>query len=47
MVVMDLKALYGETARLALLPEWLEKALQLVGERDYVLNHNGTKKARG
>ena len=32
MVLIDLKALYGETARLALLPEYLEQTLRLTGE---------------
>ena len=32
MVVIDLKELYGETAKLSLLPEYLDKALKLAGE---------------
>jgi hypothetical protein len=39
MVLIDLKALYGETAKLTLLPEYLDKALWLAGEgKGVVLN---------
>jgi hypothetical protein len=37
MVLIDLKALYGDTAKLALLPAYLEKALQLAGEGNDVV----------
>jgi len=37
MIVLDLKDLYGETARLALLPEYLEKAVRLAGEGEEVV----------
>ena len=37
MIVVDLKALYGETAKLALLPEYLEHALALAGEGQEVV----------
>lgn len=38
MVCIDLKELYGETAKLDLLPEYLEKILALAGEgQDVVL----------
>jgi hypothetical protein len=33
LVLIDLKDLYGETAKLSLLPYYLDKALQLAGER--------------
>ena len=36
MVCIDLEELYGETAKLALLPEYLENALQLAGEGEEV-----------
>lgn len=32
MILIDLKALYGETAKLSLLPQYLEQALALAGE---------------
>ena len=32
MVVIDLKNLYGETAKLALLSQYVERTLQLAGE---------------
>jgi hypothetical protein len=35
--VIDLKDLYGETAKLSLLPEYLQKALALAGEGDAVV----------
>ena len=31
MIVVDLKTLYGETAKLSLLPQYLEQALKLAG----------------
>jgi CRISPR-associated Csx3 family protein len=37
MVLIDLKELYGETAKLSLLPEYLEKALKLAGEGNGVV----------
>jgi hypothetical protein len=37
MVLIDLKTFYDETAKLALLPEYLEKALQLAGEGNEVM----------
>jgi hypothetical protein len=37
MVLIDLKDLYGETAKLSLLPEYLEKALRLAGEGEEVV----------
>jgi hypothetical protein len=36
-IVIDLKELYGETAKLSLLPEYVEKALQLAGEGNEVV----------
>lgn len=36
MILIDLKELYGETAKLSLLPEYLEKALKLAGEGNAV-----------
>jgi hypothetical protein len=37
MVLIDLKDLYGETAKLSLLSEYLEKALQLAGDGNEVV----------
>lgn len=37
MVLIDLKALYGEIAKLTLLLEYLDKALQLAGEGEEVV----------
>jgi hypothetical protein len=37
MVLIDLKDLYGETAKLSLLSEYLEKALTLAGEGNEVV----------
>jgi len=37
MIVIDLKSLYGDTAKLSLLPEYLEKALELAGEGNEVV----------
>jgi hypothetical protein len=37
MIVVDLKALYGETAKLSLLPQYLEQALALAGEGQEVV----------
>ena len=38
MVLIDLKDLYGEAAKLSLLPEYLEQAIRLAGEgKDVVL----------
>jgi hypothetical protein len=37
MVLIDLKELYGDTAKLALLPEYVEHALQLAGEGEEVV----------
>lgn len=37
MVLIDLKELYGETAKLSLLPEYLDKALKLARERQEVV----------
>ena len=37
MVLIDLKTLYGETAKLALLPVYLEKVLQLASEGNEVI----------
>lgn len=34
---IDLKSLYGDTAKLSLLPEYLEKALTLAGEGNEVV----------
>lgn len=36
-MIIDLKELYGETAKLSLLPEYLENALNLVGEGNEVV----------
>jgi hypothetical protein len=36
-VLIDLKSLYGETAKLALLPEYLEQALRLAGDGQVVV----------
>jgi hypothetical protein len=37
MVLIDLKTLYGETAKLALLPEYLDSILRLAGEGEEVV----------
>jgi CRISPR-associated protein (Cas_csx3) len=37
MIVVDLKTLYGETAKLSLLPQYLEQALLLAGEGQEVV----------
>ncbi len=37
MILIDLKALYGETAKLSLLPQYLEQALALAGEGQEVV----------
>lgn len=37
MVLIDLKELYGETAKLSLLSEYLEKAVRLAGEGNEVV----------
>ena len=37
MILIDLKALYGETAKLSLLPQYLEQALALAGEGQEVM----------
>jgi hypothetical protein len=37
MIVVDLKTLYGETAKLSLLPQYLEQALALAGEGQEVV----------
>jgi hypothetical protein len=37
MVLIDLKDLYGETTKLSLLSEYLEKALKLAGEGNEVV----------
>jgi hypothetical protein len=37
MVLIDLKTLYGETAKLALLPSYIEQALSLAGEGQEVV----------
>jgi hypothetical protein len=37
MILIDLKALYGETAKLALLSEYLNKAIQQAGEGEDVV----------
>lgn len=37
MVVLDLKTHYRETAKLSLLPEYLDKALKLTGEGEEVV----------
>lgn len=37
MIVVDLKALYGETAKLSLLPQYLEQSLALAGEGQEVV----------
>ena len=37
MIVVDLKALYGEIAKLSLLPQYLEQALALAGEGQEVV----------
>ena len=37
MVVIDLKDLYGDTAKLSLLPEYLDQALRLAGEGEEVV----------
>jgi hypothetical protein len=37
MVVIDLKDLYGETAKLSLLPEYLDRALRFAGEGEEVV----------
>jgi hypothetical protein len=37
MIVIDLKELYGDTAKLSLLPEYLDKALKLAGEGQEVV----------
>ena len=37
MIVIDLKSLYGDTAKLSLLPEYLEKVLELAGQGNEVI----------
>ena len=37
MILIDLKALYGETAKLSLLPQYLEQVLALAGEGQAVV----------
>jgi hypothetical protein len=37
MILIDLKDLYGETAKLSLLPQDLDKALKLAGEGEEVV----------
>ena len=37
MVLIDLKGIYADTAKLALLPEYVEKALELAGEGNEVV----------
>ena len=37
MIVVDLKTLYGETAKLSLLPQYLEQVLELAGEGQEVV----------
>ena len=37
MILIDLKALYGETAKLSLLPQYLEQVLALAGEGQEVV----------
>jgi hypothetical protein len=37
MIVVDLKTLYGETAKLSLLPQYLEQALEAAGEGQEVV----------
>ena len=37
MVLIDLKTLYGETAKLALLPSYIEQVLSLAGEGQEVV----------
>jgi CRISPR-associated protein (Cas_csx3) len=37
MIVVDLKTLYGETAKLSLLPQYLEQALAAAGEGQEVV----------
>jgi len=37
MILIDLKVLYGETAKLSLLPQYLEQALGLAGEGQEVV----------
>jgi CRISPR-associated protein (Cas_csx3) len=37
MIVVDLKTLYGETAKLSLIPQYLEQALAAAGEGQEVV----------
>ena len=37
MILIDLKELYGETAKLSLLPEYLDQALKSAGEGNEVV----------
>lgn len=37
MILIDLKARYGETAKLSLLPQYLEQAQRLAGEGNTVI----------
>jgi hypothetical protein len=36
-ILFDLRELYGETAKLSLLPQYLERALNLAGEGNEVV----------
>lgn len=40
MILIDLKSLYGDTAKLSLLPEYIDKAVQLAGEGNEIV-HTG------
>jgi len=37
MILLDLKSLYSDTAKLSLLPEYIAKALELAGEGNEVV----------